>query len=87
MAAALQRALGRGTANIGQDHMFYLDVPLEETLRRHEVRPLRAEVPPQKLRDWFVPSDLLGIPGEVVLDGRSSVEESLATMLGHIGPV
>lgn len=148
LAAAPQRALGRGTANIGQDHLrrvvlrkhdvpdganigfianavryctgigyhvilegilvsdhygrmlrellrshpgsshvFYLDVPLEETLRRHEDRPLRAKVPPQKLRGWFVPSDLLGIPGEVVLDGRSSGEESLATILGHIGPL
>jgi predicted kinase len=147
LAAALQRALGRGTANIGQDHfrrvilrehdvpngdniglianavryctgigyhvilegillsghyrpmlrelmqthpgsshVFYLDVPLEETLRRHEGRPLRAEVPPQKLREWFVPSDLLNVPGEVILDGRLGEDATLATMLAHIGP-
>ena len=34
----------------GPSHVFYLDVPLDETLRRHEGRPLRSEVPPQKLR-------------------------------------
>ncbi len=112
LAAALQRTLGPGTANIGQDHfrrvilrehdvpnadniglieynvryctalgyhvilegilvakhyedmlselitrhhgpsnVFYLDVPLEETLRRHAARPLAAEVAADKIRD------------------------------------
>ena len=148
LAAALQHALGRGTANIGQDHfrrvvlrerdvpngdnidfianavrycsgigyhvvlegilisnhygpmlrelvlshqrrshVFYLDVPLEETLRRHAGRPLRAEVSPDKLRDWFVHSDLLGVPGEVLLDGRADLEVTLAVMLSRIGSV
>ena len=148
LAAALQRALGRGTANIGQDHfrrvvlrehdvsngdnvglienavryclgigyhvvlegillsvhygqmlrelvqshpgrshVFYLDVPVEETLRRHDGRPLRAEVAPQKLREWYVPSDTLHIPGEIVLDGSDGMEATLTAMLGRIGPV
>jgi len=148
LAAALQRALGRGTANIGQDHfrrvvlrehdvpngenidfianavryctgigyhvvlegilvsdhygpmlrelvrshpgpshVFYLDVPLEEALRRHDGRPLRTEVPPQKLKDWFVPSDILDVAGEIVIDGSDAVEATLAAMLASIGPV
>ena len=148
LAQELQRVLGRGTANIGQDHfrrvvlrepdvpggdnielianaarhclrigyhvilegilisdhygsmlrqlvnshpvrshVFYLDVPLEETLRRHEERPLRAAVEPDKLRDWYVPSDLLGIPGEVVVDGTADLEETLRLVRARIGPV
>lgn len=71
----------------GQSHVFYLDVPLKEALRRHEGRPLRAEVPPQKLHDWFVPSDLLDVPGEIVLDGRQEVEATLAAMLLSMGQV
>jgi hypothetical protein len=72
---------------LGRGHVFYLDVPLEETLRRHEGRPLRSEVPAQKLREWFVPGDLLGWPGEVVLDGTQGPATVLADVLAHIGAV
>ncbi|KUG52411.1 hypothetical protein AVL62_13820 [Serinicoccus chungangensis] len=141
--AALQRAWGRGTANVGQDHLrrvvlrehdvpdghniglieqtvrycvgvgynvilegiliaahdgpmlrrliaehdgptcvSYLQVPLEETLRRHERRPLRAEVEPAQLRDCFVPDDTLGLEGEVVIDaGSLTLEETVRHLL------
>ena len=148
VAARLQRELGRGTANIGQDHfrrvvlrehdapqadnigliehtirycvdigynvivegvflaehyrdmlcgviaehegpthVIYLDVPLEETLRRHRARPLGAEVSADRLRDWYVPSDTLGVPGEIVLDGTTDVEHAVETIRRAIGPV
>jgi len=148
LAHELQRALGRGTANIGQDHfrrvvlrehdvpagdnieliastarycllsgyhvilegilvsdhyaamlrhliethpgphhVFYLEVPLEETLRRHEGRPLRSTVAPDRLREWFVATDVLGVPGEVVIDGRADRDATLRIMLARIGPV
>ncbi|SDF22207.1 AAA domain-containing protein [Blastococcus aurantiacus] len=148
IAAALQRALGRGTANIGQDHfrrvvlrehdtpgadnigliahtiryctgrsynviaegifvadhyrdmlreviaehpgpthVFYLDVPLEETVRRHMARPLGTELPVDKLREWYVPSDTLGVPGEVVLDGAADLATTVQSIRDVIGPV
>lgn len=148
MAAALQRALGPGTANIGQDHfrrvilrehdvldgenigliahtvrycasignnvivegilvakhyrdmlreiltqhqgpthVFYLGVPLDETLRRHATRPLGADVSADKLREWYVESDTLGFPGEVVLDGTSDLEVTLEVILNRVGDV
>lgn len=148
LAGALQRALGRGTANIGQDHfrrtvlrehdvpggdnidllastvrfcteigyhvilegilvaehygpmlrellrshpgprhVFYLDVTLQECLQRHDGRALRWEVLPQKLHDWFVPSDTLDIPEEVVLDGSGAMEATLAAIVALVGPV
>lgn len=34
----------------GAAHVFYLDVPLEETQRRHAARSLAAEIPMHKLR-------------------------------------
>jgi len=71
----------------GPSHVFYLDVPLEETLRRHEDRPLRAAIPPDKLREWYVPSDVLGSPGEVVIDGSASLDEILRFVSVQIGPV
>ncbi len=66
--------------------VFYLDVSLEETLRRHEFGPLRAEVPPERLREWYVAHDLLGVPGEVVLDaGNHDEAELLALVIEPIG--
>lgn len=148
LAAALQRRLGPGTANIGQDHfrrvvlrehdvcggdnieliattvtyclgigyhvilegilgtehygvmlrrlvddhsapshVFYLDVTLEETLRRHEERDLRATVRSETMRGWYVESDVLGIPGEVVIEGDLDLDETLDVVRDHIGPV
>lgn len=148
IAAALQEQLGRGTANVGQDHfrrvvlrehdapgaenialiahtiryctsigynviaegiflaehyrdmlcqvlaehrgpthVFYLDVPLEETLRRHRTRPLGAEVPADRLREWYVPSDTLGVPGEVVLDGGLDLARTVEAIRSRIGSV
>ena len=148
IAGALQRELGRGTANIGQDHLrrvvlrehdvpggdnigliaqtvryctgkgynvivegilvaehyrdmlleilaehpgpthvFYLDVPLEETVRRHGTRPLGAELPVDKLREWYVPSDTLGVPGEVVLHGDDDLASTVRQIRDVIGPV
>lgn len=149
LAAAVQRQLGRGTANVGQDHLrrvvlrehdvaegdniglidhtvrhclsigynvilegilisdhyapmicglltdhdgpshvVYLDVPLEETLRRHDGRSQRAEVAPANLVEWFVESDYLATPDEVVIDNAElSLEETLRRLIDVVGPV
>lgn len=47
----------------GASHVFYLDVALDETLRRHAARPLSKEVSDAQLRDWYVGRDTLGLPG------------------------
>ena len=74
-------------AHDGESAVFYLDIPLEETLRRHDTRPMRDEVAPAKLREWYVPSDVLGIPDEVVIDDGLTEQETLQAMLDRIGPV
>jgi hypothetical protein len=71
----------------GPTHVFYLDVPLDEIVRRHGTRPLGSEVSVDKLRHWYVPSDTLGIPGEVVLDGTADLQVTLAVIRERIGPV
>ncbi|WP_051080244.1 AAA family ATPase [Demetria terragena] len=73
----------------GQRHVFYLDVSLSETLRRHASRPLASEVTADTLCQWYVPDDVLGIPGEVVLDGDQTPHlQGLVDMVSeHIGPV
>lgn len=71
----------------GPSHVFYVDVPLEETLRRHATRPLAADVPADKMRDWYVPGDTLGLPGETVLDGTADLDAMLDAIRARIGPV
>jgi len=70
----------------GPTHVFYLDVPLEETLRRHRRRPLGAELSTDKLREWYVPSDTLGVPGEIVLDGTADLARTVETITSTVGP-
>ena len=71
----------------GPTHVFHLDVPLGETQRRHAGRPLGAEIPADKLREWYEQSDTLGVPGEVVLDGTADLEVTLKAIRNRIGDV
>ncbi|GAA1595212.1 hypothetical protein GCM10009804_59800 [Kribbella hippodromi] len=69
----------------GPTHVFYLDVPLEETLRRHEGRNM--SVSGDKLREWYKPLDLLGVPGEITIAAGLGLAELTAYVLEQIGPV
>ncbi|MGC3992699.1 MAG: AAA family ATPase [Propionicimonas sp.] len=71
----------------GPAHVFYLYTSLEETLRRHAGRPMAAEVGPDRLREWYRERDLLGMPGEIAVDGNLSPQETLRVLRRHIGPV
>ncbi|MBO1756808.1 AAA family ATPase [Allobranchiibius sp. CTAmp26] len=71
----------------GPAHVFYLDVPLAETLRRHEGRPMRVEVGPDKLRNWYIDHDLLGVPDEVVLDHSRDLASTTRHILDRVGPI
>ncbi|WP_433121433.1 kinase [Micromonospora sp. CA-246542] len=72
-------------AHRGRTLFAYLDVSLPETLRRHETRPLAAEVSPENLRSWYTPRDVLGWPDELVLPETTTLEqaiERIATVAG-----
>jgi hypothetical protein len=49
---------------------FYLDVPWEETLRRHATRAQASEFGEAERREWYLPRDLLGLDCERVTDER-----------------
>jgi hypothetical protein len=48
---------------------------------------LAVDVPVDKLREWYRPSDLLGLPGELVIDGSLGQADTLRTILEHLGPI
>lgn len=79
---ALRRLI---TVHSGPSYVYYLDVSLAETLRRHAGRAQAAEFGPEFLRDWYVHRDLLGTPGEVIVDESSSLDETVAQVLRTSG--
>lgn len=80
-AKALRQLIAghRGTTAI-----YYLDVPLAETLRRHDDRP-EAEFTVDDMRAWYVEHDILGTPGEHVIGEDSSLDQTVTTILHTSG--
>ena len=61
-----------------ESHIYYIDVSLEETLKRHKTKPIADEVTDEQLTSWYQPKNCLDVPGEVIIDETSSLEETVA---------
>jgi predicted kinase len=72
-------------AHRGRSFCFYLEVSLEETLRRHATRPQAADFGEEQMRSWYLPADLLGLDGEQVIAQSSTVEETVARVIATSG--
>ncbi|MEU4220761.1 AAA family ATPase [Actinoplanes sp. NPDC026623] len=80
--AALSRLIGE---HPGPSHVYYLDVPFDETVRRHGGRDLAADVTAEQLREWYTARDLLGADGELVIAETSDLEQTVTTILHASG--
>ena len=69
----------------GASHLFYLDVSFDETVRRHRTRPNSDAFTPEQMREWYVPHDVLGYPGEHVIPETSTFEETVAFIAQTLG--
>jgi predicted kinase len=69
----------------GRTGVFYLNVSLEETLRRHQTRPQAAEFTAEHMRGWYTPRDVLGLPGECTLPESTTVEEAVVRIATTAG--
>lgn len=72
-------------AHRGASTVFYLDIPLEETLRRHAMRPQAGDFTPDDMRGWYRPGDVLGVAGEHVIGERSTFDQSVALITARSG--
>jgi len=61
----------------GESHVFYLDVSLDETIRRHAMRPQASEFTPDQMRTWYGAQDTLGTDGEHVIPESSTFAETV----------
>ena len=68
-----------------ESHVFYLDVSLEETLRRNETKPNGNEIGEENIRRWYNDQDLLGVEGEVIIPESSSLDETVRHILRATG--
>jgi len=58
--------------------VFYIDVSIEETIQRHKTKPIADEVTDEQLRSWYQPKNYLDVPGEVIIDETSTLEETVS---------
>jgi hypothetical protein len=65
----------------GSAFAYYLDVPLEETLRRHTTKPGTFKYGEAEIRRWWRELDLLPGGIEQIIPAESTLEETAATMM------
>ncbi len=73
-------------AGLSRDHrgrtcFYYLDVSVEETLRRHLTRPQASEFTQDDMRGWYRPHDLLSSVREQVIPQASSLQQTVELIL------
>jgi gluconate kinase len=71
--------------HISNSAFFYLDVSFEETLMRHQTRPLRMEVSAEQMREWYQHLDLLPGKYETVIPEHSPLDATVWQMLRESG--
>jgi hypothetical protein len=64
---------------------YYLDVPFEETLRRHAGRPQAAEFGEVDMRSWYRERDLMPGGIEQIIPAASSLEDTVRLVMGDAG--
>ena len=67
-----------------QVYTFYIDVSLEETIKRHATKPVAADFGEDKLREWYKPQHYLGIEGEIVIPETSTLKETITLIKSKI---
>jgi predicted kinase len=62
--------------NPGPTFLYYFDIRMAETLRRHQSKPIASEVASSSLRDWYGAASPLGHPGEMIISENLTVEQA-----------
>jgi len=76
-----QTLAGLNRDHLGSSHFYYLDVSLDETLRRHATRPQAAEFGPDDMRGWYCRRDLLSSIDERIIPETSTLEQTVTLIL------
>lgn len=69
--------------HIGLSYFYYLDISLDETLRRHSTRPQATDFGPNDMRDWYRAQDHLATIPERTIPETSTLQETVALILAE----
>jgi predicted kinase len=72
-------------SHAGSSHWYYLDVPFEETLRRHAGKPQAAEYGRAEMSRWYRNKDVLPGGVEAIIPADSSMEETVQRIMRDAG--
>lgn len=64
-----------------ETHVYYFDVSLNETFRRHQTKPNRDEFGEEQMREWYREKDILGLPREMLITDKQSEDEVFQSIL------
>jgi predicted kinase len=76
-----QMLTGLRRDHLGPSRFYYLDVTMDETLRRHAMRPQASEFGPDDLRGWYRPRDLLASVHERIIPETSTLHQTVRLIL------
>ena len=65
----------------GLAHVYYLDIPFGETLRRHATKPNAHEFGEAEMRQWWRSSDVLGVKEEQIFNEKMSADDMLKNIV------
>ena len=65
----------------GVVHVYYFDIPFDETLRRHATKPNAHEFGEAEMRQWWRSSDVLGVKEEQIFNEKMSADAMLRKIL------
>jgi predicted kinase len=67
--------------HLGRSLFYYIDIPFEETLRRHAGKPQAAEYGRPEMSQWYRDKDLLPGGIEDIIPADSSLEDTVQQIM------
>jgi len=70
--------------NKDNNYVFYIDVSLEETFRRHVTKPNSDEFGKEEIRRWYLEKDYLKTNEEIIIKENNSQKETVDLILKKV---
>ena len=58
-----------------ENYFYYMDIPFEETVRRHATRDKSLEFGEDEMQEWYGAASPSGYPGEIIIDQSRSLDQ------------
>lgn len=68
----------------GESYVYYFDIPIEVTLRRHSSKPNAHEFGEKELREWYIEKDYLGTTNERMILAGMDQDQILQMFVGDM---